>query len=199
MLIRRWMTKNPTVIESTKTLGEAKRMMDRGKFRRLPVMEKGVLVGIITERDLRQQAGHLDHTRVDAVMAKPVITVTPDMLLDRVAHLMVKHKVGGFPVIEDNKVVGMITAIDLLRAFAEVLGAVEEGVSRVDLAFSGSSFDLAVIASLVGQLSGELLGMGSYEGEGADKVIYVRVRAEDAHRVADMLTQNDFSVLAIHQ
>lgn len=201
MLIRRWMTKHPAVIGSSETLAEARRKMDKGNYRRLPVMEGGEMVGIITDRDLRQQAGQLEHTRVDAVMAKPVITVTPDMLLDQAAHLFVKHKVGGLPVVEAGKLVGIITAIDMLRAFAKVLGTTEEGVSRIDLEFSGVSFDLATIASLVGQSSGELLGMGSYESE-ADRearTIYVRVRAEDARRVADMLTENDFTVVAIHQ
>jgi acetoin utilization protein AcuB len=201
MLIRRWMTKKPTVIKSSETLADARRKMDKGNFRRLPVVEGGELVGIITDRDLRQHLGQLEHTRVDAVMTKSLITVTPDMLLDEAANLLVKHKVGGLPVTDGRKLVGIITAIDLLRAFAEVLGTAEEGVSRIDLAFCGNSFDLAMIASLVGQSSGELLGMGTYEGERdrRDQVFYVRVRTEDARRVADMLTEKDFTVIAIHQ
>jgi acetoin utilization protein AcuB len=200
MLIRRWMTKSPVVIGSRETLAEARRRMDKGNFRRLPVLEGGELVGIITDRDLRQQIGQLEHTRVDTVMAKPVITVTPDMLLDQAAYLLVKHKVGGLPVVEGRGVVGIITAIDMLRAFAEVLGAAEEGVSRIDLAFSGNTFDLAMIASLVGLENGELLGMGTYQGEGdrRNQVVYVRVRAENARRIADLLTENNFAVVAIH-
>jgi acetoin utilization protein AcuB len=201
MLIRQWMTRNPTVIGSAETLAEARRRMDKGNFRRLPVVEGGELVGIITDRDLRQQMGQLEHTRVDAVMAKPVITVMPDMLLDQAANLLIKHKVGGLPVMDGSGVVGIITAIDMLRAFAQVLGTAEEGVSRIDLVFSGSTFDLAMIASLVGQSNGEMLGMGTYEGAGdrRDQIFYVRVRAADARRVADMLTENDFTVVAIHQ
>jgi len=201
MLIRRWMTGSPSVIKSSETLAEARRKMDRGNFRRLPVVDGGKLVGIVTDRDLRQQMGQLEHIRVDTVMAKPVITVAPDMLLDQAANLLIRHKVGGLPVIDGTRVVGIITAIDLLRAFAEVLGTAEEGVSRIDLVFSGSSFDLAMIAGLVGQSNGELLGMGTYENEGdrGGRIFYIRVRTEDAGRVADMLTENDFTVVAIHQ
>lgn len=65
--------------------------MDKGNFRRLPVVKGGQLVGIVSDRDLRQHVGQLEHTRVDAVMAKPVITVEPDMLLDQAANLLVKH------------------------------------------------------------------------------------------------------------
>ena len=201
MLIRRWMTKDPVVIGPGEMLAEARRKLDKGNFRRLPVVEHGKLIGIITDRDLRQHVGQLEHTRVDAVMARPVITVAPDMLLDQVANLLVKHKVGGLPVIDGGKLVGIITAIDLLRAFGEVLGTAEEGVSRIDLAFSGNSFDLATIAELVGLSNGEVLGMGTYEGEGdrKDQIFYLRVRTEDARRTADMLTEQGFTIVAIHQ
>jgi acetoin utilization protein AcuB len=160
MLIRRWMTRNPVIISPTETLAEARRKMDKGNFRRLPVVQDGQPIGIITDRDLRQHVGQLEHMRVDAVMIRPVITVTPDMLLDQAANLLVKHKVGGLPVMDGRKLVGIITAIDMLRAFGEVLGTAEEGVSRIDLAFSGNSFDLATITQLVALSSGEVLGMG---------------------------------------
>jgi acetoin utilization protein AcuB len=201
MLIRRWMTRNPVIISPTETLAEARRKMDKGNFRRLPVVQDGQPIGIITDRDLRQHVGQLEHMRVDAVMIRPVITVTPDMLLDQAANLLVKHKVGGLPVMDGRKLVGIITAIDMLRAFGEVLGTAEEGVSRIDLAFSGNSFDLATITQLVALSSGEVLGMGTYEGEGdrKDQIFYLRVRTEDARRTADMLTDQGFTVVAIHQ
>ncbi|MGO9059638.1 MAG: CBS domain-containing protein [Candidatus Binataceae bacterium] len=201
MLIRRWMTQNPDIVGPAETLAQARQKMAKGDFRRLPVVERGQLVGIITDRDLRQHTGQFEHIRVEAAMSKPVITVTPDMLLDQAANLLVKHKVGGLPVVDSGKLVGIITAIDLLRAFAEVLGTTEEGVSRIDLAFSGSGFDLTMIAGLVADSNGELLGMGSYEGEAGrkDQIVYVRVRTEDARRTADMLTNNGFTVVAIHQ
>ncbi len=148
MLIRRWMTKDPVAIGPAETLAEARRKMDKGNFRRLPVVEHSKLIGIISDRDLRQHVGQLEHTRVDAVMARSVVTVAADMLLDQAANLLVKHKVGGLPVMDGGKLVGVITTIDLLRAFGEVLGTAEEGVSRIDLTFSGNSFDLAMIAEL---------------------------------------------------
>ncbi len=201
MLVRRWMTKVPVTIAPTNTLAEARRKMEKGDFRRLPVVADDQLVGIITDRDLRQHVGQLDHIRVDVVMSKPVITVAPDMLLDEAANLIVEHKVGGLPVVEGNKLVGILTSIDMLRAFGQVLGVAEEGVSRIDLAFSGTSFDLVMIAELIAARGGELLGMGSYEGaEGRrDQVVYVRIRTEDARRTADMLTDQGFTVVAIHQ
>lgn len=60
MLIRRWMTKDPVTIAPDEMLAEARRKLDNGNFRRLPVVEKGRLVGIITDRDLRRHASRLD-------------------------------------------------------------------------------------------------------------------------------------------
>jgi acetoin utilization protein AcuB len=201
MLIGRWMTRNPATIGPNQTLAEASRMMEKGNFRRLPVVESERLVGIITDRDLRQHVGQPEHTQVDAIMSKPVITATPGMLLDQAANIFVKHKVGGLPVMEGGKLVGIITTIDMLRAFGEALGTAEEGVSRIDLEFTGSSFDLAMIAELVALSNGEVLGMGTYEGERGrkDQTVYVRVRTDDAQRVAEMLIENNFNVIAIHR
>lgn len=200
MLIRNWMTSNPATISPNQTLAEARRKMDQGGFRRLPVTDRGSLVGIITDRDLRQHAGQLEHTRVDAAMTPRVITASADMLLDQAARLFVDKKVGGFPVIDGDRLVGIITPIDLMRALAEVLGTTQEGVSRIDLAFSGNSLDLAVIAQLAGQANGEVLGMGTYAGDGVSghQTFYLRIRTDDARRIAQMLTENGFNVVAIH-
>ncbi len=199
MLIRRWMTKDPVAVAPTGTLAEARRKMDEGHFRRIPVVEGGRLVGIVTDRDLRQYIGQLEHTRVDAVMTAPVMTARPDMLLDQAARLMLDHKVGGLPVTEGDRVIGIITSTDMLRAFASVLGVAEEGVSRIDLDFAGDSFDLVRIVGLIGLSSGEVLGMGTYDRDRKKPVVYIRVRTEDAKRVANMLTEQGFSVLSIHQ
>ena len=83
-----------------------------------------------------------------------------------------------------------------------VLGAAEEGVSRIDLALSGDPAEPAMIAQLVAGESGEILGMGTYKEEpkeGRGQVMYLRVRSDDARKVADMLTDKNYTVVAIHQ
>jgi acetoin utilization protein AcuB len=201
MLIRNWMTPNPVTVSPKDTLARARQKMDQGGFRRLPVTDRGRLVGMITDRDLRQQTGQLEHTLVEAVMTSPVTVANADMLLDQAAGLFVGKRVGGFPVVDGDRLVGIITSIDMMRAFADVLGTAEEGVSRIDLAFTGNSFDLAMIAQLAGQANGEVLGMGTYEGAGdtGDRAFYLRVRTADARKIARMLSDNGFSVVAIHQ
>ena len=201
MNVARWMTKDPVVVESKKTLAAVRQMMDKGSFHRVPVVDAGKLVGIVSDRDLRQHTGALARVKVNGAMTTSVVSVTPTTLLEAAANLMVRHKIGALPVVDRGKLVGIITATDLLRAFAEVLGATEEGVARIDLSLDGDSSELSTIVQLVAQENGEILGIGTYRGdptEGKDRVVYLRLRAADANRVAKMLTDKNFTVLTVH-
>ena len=121
------MTAAPITIGSHDILSKAKYMMDAGRFRRLPVVDAGRLVGILTERDLREYTGHMDSTRVNAAMHTALVTVTPRNTVEDAARLMLRHKIGGLPVVADGKLVGIVTTSDLLRAFLLVVA----GASRI--------------------------------------------------------------------
>jgi acetoin utilization protein AcuB len=201
MNVARWMTKDPVVVESKDTLAAVRQMMDKGSFHRVPVVDHGKLVGIVSDRDLRQHTGTLAQVKVNGAMTTSVVTVTPTTILEEAANLLVSHKIGALPVVDGDKLVGIISAMDLLRAFAEVLGTTEEGVARIDLSLDGDSSELATIVQMVAQENGEILGIGTYRGEskeGRGRVVYLRLRAADANRVARMLTDQNFTVLAVH-
>ena len=117
MQIVNLMTPDPIAINPADTLANAKAVMDEGRFRRLPVVEDGRLVGIITERDIREHLGYLGSTRVNAAMRTALITVTPYDTLEVAAQLMLKHKIGGLPIATGGKLVGIVTTSDLLKAF----------------------------------------------------------------------------------
>jgi acetoin utilization protein AcuB len=200
MEVSRWMTRSPVVVGSNENLAVVRNKMEQGGFHRVPVVDNGKLVGIVSDRDLRQHVGTLERVKVNGVMTQPVVTLTPTTMLEQAANLMVRHKIGGVPVVEQGKVVGMLTATDLMRAFAEVLGGTQEGVSRIDLALAGDSSELAMVVQLVSQESCEILGVGSYQAgeEGGQRVVYLRLRSGDASRVARMLTDKSYKVLSIH-
>lgn len=115
------MTKHPETIHPDDNLAKAKEMMEVAGFRRLPVVKDDVVVGMLTERDLRSHAGYLDSTKVNAAMRAPVISVDPNSA----ARLMLRHKIGGMPVLDRGKLVGMVTTIDMLKAFLEVVETFE--------------------------------------------------------------------------
>jgi acetoin utilization protein AcuB len=117
------MTANPVTVSSRDTLAKAKALMDAGRFRRLPVVDDGRLIGIVTERDLRGHSGTLDYTRVDAAMRSAVVTVSASDSVEDAARLMLKHKVGGLPVVEGGKLVGIVTMTDIVKGFLRLVEA----------------------------------------------------------------------------
>ena len=119
------MTKHPETIHPDDNLAKAKEMMEVAGFRRLPVVKGDEVVGMLTERDLRSHAGYLDSTKVNATMSAPVISVGPNSTVQAAARLMLRHKIGGMPVLESGKLVGMVTTIDMLKAFLEVVETFE--------------------------------------------------------------------------
>ena len=130
MQIINLMTPDPITIDQHDKLSKAKAIMTAGNFRRVPVVDGGRLVGILTERDLQKYSGFLESTRVTAAMRTSLITVEPYDAVEDAALLMLKHKIGGLPVVAEGKLVGILTTTDLLKAFLNVVQATNEIVQR---------------------------------------------------------------------
>jgi len=100
--------------------------MEAGGLRRLPVVDDGHAVGILTKRDLRAHAGHLENTRVNAVMRTALGAVVSGDTVEEAARLMLKHKISGLPSVADGRLAGIVTTSDLLAAFLRVMQAPEQ-------------------------------------------------------------------------
>jgi len=109
-------------------------LVEENQLRRFPVVEGDKLVGIITDRDIRNATASsvvltekkyhdflLDTVKIESVMTPDPATVTPDTPLDEAARMILELKVGGLPVIEQGKLVGIITETDLIKTLVELL------------------------------------------------------------------------------
>lgn len=114
MQVSQRMTKNPVTVGADETLAAAREKMRAGNFRRLPVIDDGNLIGVLSEFDLRVPRGSLDAILVGAVMTKNPVVIAPTATLERAAATLSSHKIGALPVISGGKLVGIITARDLL-------------------------------------------------------------------------------------
>jgi acetoin utilization protein AcuB len=121
MNVRERMTMDPVTISPDDTLVVAQARMDGGDFRQLPVIADDKIVGIITDRDVRQHGRQMRITKVREVMTGDVLTVTPQTPVEEAARILLKHKIGGLPVVAGEKLVGIITITDLLRAFVDFM------------------------------------------------------------------------------
>jgi acetoin utilization protein AcuB len=120
------MTRHPETIHPDETLAKAKEMMDVAGFRRLPVLKDSKVVGMLTERNLREHSGYLNSTKVNAAMSPQVVSVDPNSTIQEATQLMLRHKIGGLPVVEHGRLVGIITTVDILRAFLQVIESFEK-------------------------------------------------------------------------
>lgn len=114
--VERWMTRSPATVTPGDKLAVAATRMTEGGFRSLPVVDGEKLVGIITDRDLRTHVGYHDHTEVKLAMTEPVVTITPETPVHEAARLLRERKIGALPVVEDGRLVGIISTVDVLEA-----------------------------------------------------------------------------------
>jgi acetoin utilization protein AcuB len=126
------MTTEVVALDPQNSIATAIRLMRQGQLRRLPVVENGVLVGIVTSGDLRRITGLASilkdpsqdnflwhHIPVANVMSRDPIHLAPETPISEAARLLVQHKIGGLPIVKDDRLVGIITTTDLLETLME--------------------------------------------------------------------------------
>ena len=134
------MKKDPITIERDALLPDATQLMTEHSIHHLPVMEGGQLVGFLTQTDMREQSLQVTEKNVyvHEVMVRNPITVNVNASIEMAARLIHDYKIGGLPVLDKKKLVGIITASDLLSAFIDVLGLLRAS-SRLDVLIAKGS------------------------------------------------------------
>ena len=169
MNVRDIMTTNVVTIPSNTSVADAKRIMAAHRIRRLPVVDKGKLVGIVTEHRLESVSPSkatslsvwelsylLEKTTVKEIMERDVITCSPDTSVEESVAIAQGHKVGALVVVEDGRVVGLSSTNDIFyKIINPILGIGEPG-SRVEIAGGGNGKALEEIISTVNKLGLEI-------------------------------------------
>lgn len=191
MLVRERMSSRPVTIRANCTITEALRVMREKQVRRLPVLnDRGDLVGIVSEKDLLyaspspatslsiyEMHDMLSRLKVSELMTTDLITVGPDTLLEEAARVMADSKLGGLPVVEGGRLVGIITETDIFKVFLELLGAREPGL-RLTIRIPERKGEMARITTAIARLGGNILALGSFLGDDPTTAI-VTVKVED--------------------
>ena len=217
MFVRDFMTKDPLTIEPDTTYPEAIAIMREKKIRRLPVMKKGKLVGIVVEKDLlssqpspattlsiHEMYTLLEQLKVGQIMISPVVTATPQCPMEAAAGIMIDRKIGSLPVMDGDKLVGIITETDIFKAFVNVLGGSVEGV-RLTIELPDQPGQLAKIAEDIAAVNGNILAVTTtninkdatsevtIKETGADEdALKARLEAHDI-KIVDMRSNIDYS------
>jgi acetoin utilization protein AcuB len=175
MLVRERMSTQPVTIRVDVTITKALQVMRESEVRRLPVLnEEGQLVGIVSEKDLLYASPSpatslsiyemhylLSRLRVTELMTADPVTVSPDTPLEEAARIMADNKIGGLPVMEGDKLVGIITETDIFKVFLEMLGARDRGL-RLTLEMPERKGQIARLTTVIAQLGGNILALGHF-------------------------------------
>ena len=208
MRIRDVMTKNPITVDSETLVLDAQKIMKENSIRRLPVVDKGNLVGIVTQHDLLQASPSpatslsihelnylLARMKVKEIMKKNPMTLTPDTPFEEALKMGQDNKIGSFPVVENGKLVGIATESDIVRFLTHALGIREEG-SRVTIEGLGGKFgDLEKIIAIANQRQTIILSMISLaRPEKKDWMIVLRLKTTDPDPIVRDFKKAGFNV-----
>lgn len=205
MLVRDWMTADPQTVTAATPVMEAMQRLRDGGYRRLPVVRDGKLVGIVTDRDLKEATPSkatslsvyelnylLSKLTIKEVMTAPVMTIGPDDAIEEAALLMETHRVSGLPVVDHGKLVGILTITDLLRAFVRFLG-LREGGTRVTVDLPDEPGVLARAAEAAPP-SNVVAVVTAGVSEGHRRRLVLRVAGEGAEGFPDRLKAKGIEV-----
>jgi acetoin utilization protein AcuB len=209
--VRDIMTTNVVTIPSNTNILKARRFMSSHGFRRLPVVDKGELVGIVTADRLEKVAppeatgdriweltyslGSLYRTHVKQVMRKDVVTATPDMTIEEALALAQAKKVGAMIVVDDGKVVGIVTTNDFFyRIVNRVLGLGEPG-TRIEVAGGGECRAMEEIISTINRLGLKIITLLIMAvPRAAKKDIVVHIDSDDVTQLITELKAKGYKV-----
>ncbi len=176
MLVKERMSSPVITIDPTMPIMEALDLMKQNQIRRTPVVVKGKLIGIVSDKDLLNAAPSdatslsvwelnylIGRITVADVMTKNVLTITADTPIEEAAYLMSTNKIGGVPVMKDGQLVGLITETDLFKIFLDMMGAQEPGV-RVTALVPDKAGELAVLTHAIAEAGGEFISFGQFTG-----------------------------------
>jgi len=207
MRVRDFMSTNVVAVDEKTSIHDAKKIMEAHKIRRLPVMRKDKLIGLVTERMLLEASPSpatalsihelhylLAKMTVKEIMVKNPHTLSPDLPAEEGMQLGQEMGYGGFPVVEDGRLVGMVTESDIVRIMTRVLGVRGKG-KRMDIKASKDFGNMRRIMDILDSKKTVLLSLMTLQPEeNNDWMIFIRISTDDAGPIADELKSAGFNV-----
>jgi acetoin utilization protein AcuB len=197
LTVRDIMARELVTIRPHETVRRAYRLMRDHRFRHLPVVEDGRLVGILSDRDLRPVllSPALGRARVRELMSEDLTTVAPEAPVEEAASLLVVKRIGCLPVVDAGRLVGIVTETDLLAVLVELLGLLTQS-TRVDVGVTGGPDAYERIVEIIRGHEGRIISVGAVPGAAGKTIFSVRLEPCDARPIAAALAAAGFEVLS---
>lgn len=200
MLVRNWMTPNVITVSPDTSLLKIGKLMRDNNVRRVPVVTgDGKLVGIVSDRDVRDaspsKATTLDmyemhyllaEIKASGIMTPNPFTVKPDDTVEMAAMLMLDHKIGGLPVVERGKLVGIISEQDVFKALVNITG-VREDSFQVGFSIANRQGAMKPVFDLVRKRGARILSVLSNNNNEGERQIFLRMKPLESRELEDAL------------
>jgi len=178
---------------------DALNLLHQHSIRHLPVVDGDVFAGFITEAEIRQVLllpGGND-IRVSEVMNKNPVTIGPEENMEEAAKLIYHYKTGGLPVLENGKLVGLITVGDILAEFIEIMGVLQAS-SRIDVILGENPEAFEKVSRIIKQKGGEIISVGMGDTPDKKKKFYFfRLKKCTVDPIAQSLAANGYEVVSV--
>lgn len=206
MYVRQFMTSQVFTVTPAESIADTLALMREKKIDRLPVLEKGKLVGFVTDGDLREVSPSpattlsifelnylIAKTPIREIAMKKVVTCHPDTQIEDAALLMREHKIGGLPVLEEGKLVGIITGYDILDAFLDIMGSRSPG-ERVVIEAKDKTGVLLDIATTIKQFEVDITSFAFYHQKDNHSQFLVHLHGEQVAEVKVSLEEKGYRI-----
>ena len=188
---------DPITITENASIQEAIELMKVNSIRHLPVVgTDNRLKGFVTLSDLKQgfipsMLGEV--SLADLIIRNPIV-VRPDDDVEIAAQLIYKHKIGGMPVVKNDKIVGIITGTDILRAFIDMMGLLTAS-SRIDVVVGDERGAFRNVSQIINDNGGDIINVGITAQEISKRVYYFRLTTCDTAVIKKALEKEGYNVL----
>jgi len=211
MLVEKRMKRDPVTVSPEGSFRHAMTLIRQRGIRHLPVVEGDRLVGIVTDRDIRQASPSpatsleihelhylLEKVKIREIMTKKVYTVTSNTPIEEAARLMLTHKIGGLPVLDGGKLVGIITETDILAAFVDVMG-IQQEQTRLELVLEDRPGAFLEVCRIIQEQGGDIASVvtatATHQGE-ETKVLIFRLEGVQVQPLVSQLEADGHTVLS---
>jgi acetoin utilization protein AcuB len=200
MLISEVMKKNPVTVNFDIKLNEAYKLMQDKKIRHLPILKEEKLIGVVTDRDLRLATSKLSEhpfdpeTEVEKIMSHPVSTTSPNDPIERATQVMRELKIGCLPVVEEMKLVGIVTNTDLLDALLMLTG-VHQPSGRLDVRLPNKTGELARLTMLLSEQKVNIHSILTYPDKDGKVRLVLRLGTIEMKMLAELICNAGFEVI----
>ncbi len=209
MNVKNKMTVNPICIHPEQTISEVLDLMQEHKIHRIPVTDKGRLVGLVTQGVVQENSPSsmstlsihemnylLSKTKVKDIMIRKVVTISPDAIIEEAADTMEKKDIGCLPVVgEDNVLLGIITTNDILKAFVEFFGYHQRGTRVVVQAPENEVGVITKLSNVFTESDISISHVAVYPNSNNEFII--RVEETDKEKVRKLLEAKGFTVNSV--